>query len=85
MPSYDYHCSRCGSFTLNRPLAEFALPQPCPTCGGETPRDLLSAPAVHGGRAASEPRFPCGSERCEANLSMPGAGCGHCLGQAFGA
>ncbi len=33
MPTYDYGCERCGRFTESRPLAEFALPQPCPKCG----------------------------------------------------
>jgi len=79
MPSYDYICSHCGRFTVNRPVAEFALPQPCPLCGGESPRDLLSAPAVQRGHAAPGPRFPCGADACEMNASAYGAGCGCCL------
>jgi putative FmdB family regulatory protein len=52
MPEYDYACSRCGMFTENHPLAEFALPQPCPTCGEAAPR-AMSVPALSG--AAAEP------------------------------
>jgi putative FmdB family regulatory protein len=33
MPTYDYGCERCGRFIETRPMAEFALPQPCPNCG----------------------------------------------------
>ena len=33
MPTYDYDCDRCGHFSEGRPMAEFALPQPCPACG----------------------------------------------------
>jgi putative FmdB family regulatory protein len=48
MPTYDYGCERCGRFTEARPLAEFALPQPCPTCGEPAGRALTS-PAIGGG------------------------------------
>ena len=81
MPFYDYNCSRCGSFTLNRPVVEFAQPQPCPICGREAARDLLSAPAVQGGRAAPDARFQCSPEQCEMNLSRHGAGCPCCMGR----
>jgi putative FmdB family regulatory protein len=84
VPSYDYNCSRCGPFTLERPVAEFALPQPCSLCGSESPR-LLSAPAVHDGRAAAEPRFPCGAGNCDMNPSMYGGGCGGCFDRTAGA
>jgi putative FmdB family regulatory protein len=52
MPEYDYACSRCGVFTETHALAEFALPQPCPTCGDTAPR-AMSVPALSG--AAAEP------------------------------
>jgi putative FmdB family regulatory protein len=48
MPTYDYGCACCGRFTESRPMAEFALPQPCPTCGAPSPRALTS-PAISGG------------------------------------
>ena len=52
MPSYDYDCNRCGPFSESRPMAEFALPQPCPGCGEAAPRALTS-PAIGG--ASAEP------------------------------
>jgi putative FmdB family regulatory protein len=52
MPTYDYDCNSCGSFSENRPMAEFALPQPCPACGEPAPRALTS-PAIGG--ASAEP------------------------------
>ena len=48
MPTYDYACDRCGPFSESRPMAEFALPQPCPDCGAPAPRSLTS-PAIGGG------------------------------------
>jgi putative FmdB family regulatory protein len=56
MPTYDYDCDRCGPFAESRPMAEFALPQPCPACGDPAPRALTS-PAIGGARAA-EPAGP---------------------------
>ena len=53
MPTYDYDCDRCGPFTESHPMAEFALPQPCPACGDAAPRALTS-PAIGGG-ARAEP------------------------------
>lgn len=48
MPTYDYGCATCGPFSENHPMAEFALPQPCPTCGDMAPR-ALTAPALGAG------------------------------------
>ncbi len=53
MPTYDYGCERCGRFTESRPLAEFALPQPCPGCGELAARALTSPAIGAGGREAS--------------------------------
>ena len=49
MPTYDYGCESCGPFSESRPMAEFARPQPCPSCGEPAPRVFLSAPALGGG------------------------------------
>jgi putative FmdB family regulatory protein len=57
MPTYDYDCDRCGSFTEVRPMAEFALPQPCPACGAPAPRALTS-PAIGGVRAEAANPLP---------------------------
>jgi len=46
MPYYDYLCESCGPFTLTRPMAEAALPQPCPDCSKAAPRAFLRAPAM---------------------------------------
>ena len=77
MPTYNYDCPQCGPFALSRPLAAYALPQPCPVCGGEAPREL-SAPAVQSGQPPLDPRLQCNPERCEASPSMFGGGCGYC-------
>jgi putative FmdB family regulatory protein len=48
MPTYEYACDRCGTFTAMRPLAEFREPQPCPQCTAPAPRVTLSGPALKG-------------------------------------
>lgn len=57
MPTYDYECETCGPFSEQRPMAEFAVPQPCPDCGTASPR-MLTVPQIGGGAAealAGEP------------------------------
>lgn len=44
MPVYEYLCDACGPFTDLRPMAEYEMPQPCPDCGSEAPRVILTAP-----------------------------------------
>ena len=46
MPLYEYDCLECGPFTEIRPMAESALPQPCPECGRATPRAYLTPPMM---------------------------------------
>jgi putative FmdB family regulatory protein len=53
MPNYDYACSRCGSFTARRPMAEALEPSPCPTCGATSERSLSLPSLGAGTRAAS--------------------------------
>jgi putative FmdB family regulatory protein len=48
MPTYDYDCERCGPFSESHPIAEFDLPQPCPSCGDQAPR-ALTLPAIGAG------------------------------------
>ena len=51
MPIYEYSCLRCGPFTALRPLAQFDLPTPCPSCGVSAERALLTAPSLGFGAA----------------------------------
>ena len=69
MPTYDYECETCGPFSESRPMAEFALPQPCPDCGDSAPR-MLTLPAIGGG--ATEEMACAGAARAH-----PG-GCACC-------
>ena len=48
MPNYGYECENCGPFSESHPMAQFALPQPCPDCGEMAPR-MLTLPAIGGG------------------------------------
>jgi putative FmdB family regulatory protein len=58
MPTYDYGCETCGPFSEIRPMAEFALPQPCPTCSEPAPRAMLYAPALGGASAPQDAAAP---------------------------
>ena len=58
MPTYDYDCNRCGSFSESHPISEFDRPQACPACGDPAPR-ALTMPAIGGsGAEASAPATP---------------------------
>lgn len=46
MPVYDYRCADCGDFTEMRPMAEFDLPHPCPGCGEDASRVILTVPSM---------------------------------------
>ncbi|HLT26283.1 MAG TPA: zinc ribbon domain-containing protein [Zeimonas sp.] len=46
MPVYDYLCRDCGAFSARRPMMEAALPMPCPTCEGQSPR-VIAAPQLN--------------------------------------
>ena len=43
MPSYDYECTTCGTFTEFRAIAERARPAACSICAAPAPR-IVSAP-----------------------------------------
>jgi len=85
MPTYDYECGACGGFAAFRPMAARDELAPCPTCRGESPRVLASAPrlallegSTRGAmeineRARHEPRSSSDYQR----LRHP-AGCGCC-------
>ena len=45
MPTYDYHCDKCGNFEFVQKITDDAL-KTCPTCGGAVKR-LVSAAAFH--------------------------------------
>jgi putative FmdB family regulatory protein len=44
MPVYDYECTRCGPFTIMRPMVECDLSAQCPRCEEDAPRAFLTAP-----------------------------------------
>lgn len=46
MPLYEYECTTCGSFETIAVIAQFDQSQPCPDCGDQAPRTLLSAPML---------------------------------------
>ncbi len=85
MPVYEYLCEGCGSdFTALRPMAQSSLPHPCPGCGSEARRALLSAPA-YAGMAAADRKAHAINERSKheprsssqlGHTHGPGCGCG---------
>ena len=52
MPIYDFSCEACGTFSANRPMAEYREPHACPGCGQPASRVLLTAPRLAGMESA---------------------------------
>lgn len=46
MPTYEYTCEHCGSFTMLRPIAERHEPSQCPYCASTGGPLRVSAPAL---------------------------------------
>jgi putative FmdB family regulatory protein len=46
MPTYDYHCARCGDFDALRRIADRNAPAPCPHCGTTAQRVYTQAPQL---------------------------------------
>lgn len=91
MPVYEYLCDGCGSdFTALRPMSQSSQPHPCPDCGGEAQRALLSAPAYAGMPAADRKAHAINERarhepRSSAQLGHkhgPGCGCGSGVSKA---
>lgn len=56
MPRYEYRCRDCAStFELSRPMADSALPAPCPGGHADTVRLLSTVALTGGGRSAAAP------------------------------
>lgn len=82
MPVYEYACAECGPFAALRPMAEYADPQPCPECGSESQRVLLTAPMLAGMDAGRRTAFAINERSAHEPKSTKkhGAGCGCCSG-----
>lgn len=85
MPHYDYLCVSCGSFTESRPMAESALPHPCPDCAAPAPRAILSAPRMTTMSAERRAAFAT-NERSASSPRVGGgkhaSGCSCCSGMS---
>ena len=84
MPVYEYACATHGAFDALRPMAEFAQPCPCPTCGVASARVLLTPPRL-GGRDRATIRAHGVNEQAADSpkrLSQHGPGCSCCSGSA---
>jgi putative FmdB family regulatory protein len=70
MPFYSYECSRCGTFTEMRPMADAGKAVRCPTCKRPAPRAFVQAPFVasavgaDGGKSAGGSRGHGGGCAC---------------------
>lgn len=47
MPTYAFHCPRCGGFDLVRSMADAGSPAACSSCG-EPARRVFTSPALRG-------------------------------------
>jgi putative FmdB family regulatory protein len=89
MPTYDYACPACGIFEAFRPMAEYQEPHPCPGCGDQADRILLTVPAfanMDAGRrtAMATNESSANAPRRFTASSGHAPGCGCCSGAASG-
>jgi putative FmdB family regulatory protein len=79
MPTYDYGCPRCGTFSLHRPMSEYDRAQDCPGCGMASPRLMLCMPGVAGmdpgRRAAMATNERSANAPRQSSAHRPGCGC----------
>ena len=85
MPTYDYDCPSCGTFSLYRPMSEYDLAQNCPDCGTASNRVLVSVSAVAGMDAAKRVAMAVNERSAHAPRKSAaggshGPGCGCCSG-----
>lgn len=62
MPTYEYACHSCGTFTMLRPIAQRNEPSQCPYCAGAGGQLLISAPALQT-LSANQRKAIAGNER----------------------
>jgi putative FmdB family regulatory protein len=84
MPVYDYDCADCGTFTVLRPMAEYLQPHPCPGCGDDAGRVLLTSPAFAGMDAGRRTAIATNERSANAPKQSFGhrPGCACCAGTA---
>jgi putative FmdB family regulatory protein len=88
MPTYEYECSDCGSFTANQPMAQYQEPQACPECSQLAPRALISAPAfaaMPGGTRkahAINEKAAHAPKSSKEHVHSSGCGCGGKIGKS---
>jgi len=85
VPVYEYDCAACGPFAALRPMSEYLDPGRCPGCDADTPRAMLTAPALAGmdsgrrrafetnERSASAPRLSSASHGASCACCRPTA------------
>lgn len=81
MPVYEYQCDECGVFEEMRPMSRFMDPCPCPECGVEARRVMITVPRL----SAVSGRVRHAHETNERSADSPkrsnhGPGCGCCGG-----
>ncbi|MHA6576429.1 FmdB family zinc ribbon protein [Pseudomonas yamanorum] len=62
MPTYEYACESCGTFTMLRPMAQRHEPSQCPYCDSPGGPLQLSAPALTS-LSANQRKAIAGNER----------------------
>ena len=66
MPSYDYRCGDCGTFTATLSMAAAKAAHACPDCGTQA-RRVWGAPALHAGNQ----KLRALQERAEGSADAP--------------
>lgn len=83
MPVYEYECAAHGVFEEMHPMKQSHLPQPCPECGADASRVVLSAAAFATLSTAARRAHAINEASSHAPKSSRqghGAGCSCCSG-----
>lgn len=82
MAIYEYVCEAHGAFEAVRPMADFAAPCPCPTCGAVSPRVMLTPPRLGATDRGSMRAHATNEQAADSpkRLSTHGPGCSCCAG-----
>lgn len=84
MPIYEYFCENCGDFSALRSMSERNEPCPCPRCGAESDRILLSAPMLATMDGAARRARATNERSANAPMSSVEYAAGHKHGQGCG-
>lgn len=84
MPVYEFWCETHGPFEALRAMADFAKACPCPDCGADASRVLMTPPRLASAKRSTMAAHAVNERAADSpkKLSSHGPGCACCSGAA---